>query len=292
MVDSEAAMFDGFGGSTRCIESVSSGITELTQSLADMAVPEESATKPPAAGGVTPTPDDNSSRATPTNPTPAPPPKKKVESKLSTPRTPLRGDNCTGAARSKAAINKSGLGAKRPLNRPTNPGAAQRAKSMATRDRPTSVKTRGPTTPSSAGSGTGSLRSRRNSDIVSVSNLSVRSEADLSRSGASRGSLRKPGTSPAKRTANVKSKVDCHRTPRTNSAENNNLNNSKVANTTTDKKSGVRSQISSLVTKKTTRSSASDSTASAPTTPRTQRSVRPNPSAPPVGFIYTFLPGQ
>ena len=292
MVDSESHLFDGFGGSTRTIHQaqidLDAHISELTNMLKDkeeeVLAPEpskaESSAKTPvpeeqeaAKPSVTPT-----NEKTPTKPTPK---KQTLQLRSSVPRTPQK--DLTPTARSKAAINKTGLGAKRPLGRPTN-ATTQRAKSAATRDRPSSVKTRTPHSKSAADPAA-PLRNRRNSDIAgSLSNLSIRSDADISVKSTdsaprNRASARKISTapSPAKRNPKIAAKVDCHRPPKKVNSSNNSSSSDIIK---TKEKEGVKSRISSIINKpKSVSRKASDvsiNSSAAPTTPRVQKRAPKN----------------
>jgi len=173
-----------------------------------------------------------------------------LEREKSLTRTPLKGPGST--ARSKAAINKTTLGAKRP--RPASSNTAQRAKSIAARDRPSSTRGVKPATapakPNSAG--TVAARNRRNSDVCSTS--SVRSLVSEPKSTTPRGSLRgnpiTSATSPAKRNTKIvaKSKVDCHRAPTAPPRTAKEKTSEHIIPPKTNDKTTVSSKISSYIT--------------------------------------------
>ena len=235
----------------------------------------------------TPVPLDDSASSkkslTPTNENT--PTKLPLTTRSSIPKTPNREkgpSSNTVIGRSKAAMNKTGLGAKRALCRPTET-ASSRGKTLTSRDRPSSVKQRTSVKGGTANSTIPGSRSRRNSEIItgSLSNLSLKSsEADNSvRSDVAprnRPSTRSVASapSPSKRVPKVTAKVDCHRTP---------IKKTPASSTSGDivtkkDKEGVKSRISSIMNRPSTKSmsrKASDaSLTSAPTTPRAARSQK------------------
>lgn len=228
MVDSESHLFDGFGGSMRSIQQVHLNMDNHIEELSNLLKAKEDDDTSTAGDtlSVTPVPknkNDHELQPGPENINKTPKVVKKeavvtttktpLEREKSLTRTPLKGPGST--ARSKAAINKTTLGAKRP--RPVSSNTAQRAKSIAARDRPSSTRTKPSTAPAKPNSaGTVAVRNRRNSDVCSTS--SVRSLVSEPKSVTPRGSLRgnpTAATSPAKRNTKIvaKSKVDCHRAP-------------------------------------------------------------------------------
>ena len=279
MIDSESHLFDGFGGSTKSIQHMTTDlenhINELNTILKKGT--DESSQKSPD----TVTPVDNRQTPTPSTTTPK---KKPLESKSSlTKTTPQK-----TTARSKAAINKSGLVSKKPLANQRTTGtisSAQRAKSCVSRDRPSSVKTR---TPGNAPTNNSIVnrRNRRNSDITgSLSNLSIKSnETDLSIKSeviTTRSRVSKPGDPPQKRNTrfNVKSKVDCYRDPpaktKTPVRKTDSIEKTGAG---TKSKDGVKSKISSMIRNKPNANKKEENTI--PSTPRAKRTDRKK-----VGFL-------
>ncbi|KAL5256703.1 hypothetical protein ACHWQZ_G011833 [Mnemiopsis leidyi] len=281
MIDSESHLFDGFGGSTRNVY-LDPNITDITKELKEPSI-VISPTEPPKPDNKTPVPEENSTASkktpTPTNP-PSTQPEKTTKKSLSA-RTSLPKREANGpSARSKAAINKTGLGAKRPLGRPSE-SSTQRGKSATTnRDRPSSVKSRTPV--KSHNTISNPSRSRRNSDVItgSLSNLSIRSETDKStssetgRTRITRNISTAPSSSPAKRNLNVKSKVDCHRTPKRSTTASS--GSGEIIKKNDKDKEGVKSKISALITNRSSKTSnnkkpTETSLGSAPNTPRSKR---------------------
>ena len=281
MIDSESHLFDGFGGSTRNVY-YDPNVTEITKVLKEPSIvisPTE-----PKPDNITPVPEENSApKTTPTPPVNPPAQTKKttkkpVEGKTSLPKKDANGPS----ARSKAAINKTGLGAKRPLGRPSD-STTQRGKSATTRDRPSSVKSRTPVNKGSSNTVPNPSRSRRNSDIItgSLSNLSLKSETDKStssetgtRTRLTRNISTAPASSPAKRNMNVKSKVDCHRTPKKSTTASS--GSGELIKKNEKDKEGVKSKISALITNRTTkpannRKTTEGTLGSTPNTPRSKR---------------------
>lgn len=294
MVDSESHLFDGFGGSMRSIQHVQlnmdNHIEELSNMLLKAKEDEDTDTAGETTQSITPVPKNrNELEVQPEhdnvfdNDAPKPVkkestvPKPPLEREKSLTRTPLKGPGST--ARSKAAINKTALGAKRP--RPVSNNPAQRAKSIAARDRPSSTRAKPSTAPAKPSSaGTVAARNRRNSDVCSTS--SVRSLVSEPKSTTPRGSLRGTSTtSPAKRNTKIvaKSKVDCHRVPTAPPRTAKDKSSDHIIPPKTNDKTTVSSKISSYITggKPRPKTSAqtnenktpeSKSPTSTPTTPR------------------------
>lgn len=293
MVDSESHLFDGFGGSARNVH-YDHNINDFDKQLREPSLilsPTEEKPAPPLNNVNTITPP----KATPT--TQKKSLKKPVEARTSLPRTTQKDINkiqkdSAHAARSKAAINKTGLGAKRPLGRSTEKTTqSQRAAKSAgpTRDRPSSVKQRVPAKATNNTVPAPTTRSRRNSDVMtgSMSNLSLKSEADMSSDSSAtkhRSSSRNlvaPSPAKPRTNTNIKSKVDCHRSTTGKRPSTTSSGSGEIIKNSNDKeKEGVKSKINSLISKPSKTHSRKTSDVSVPGTPRTQRNTKVAVSCP------------
>ena len=300
MVDSESHLFDGFGGSMRSIQQVHLNMDNHIEELSNLLKAKEDDDTSTAGDtlSVTPTPKNKNEQEVQPAPTPRVMKKEPVvastatkaplEREKSLTRTPLKGPGST--ARSKAAINKTTLGAKRP--RPASSNPAQRAKSIAARDRPSSTRTKPSTAPAKPSSaGTVAARNRRNSDVCSTSSVRSLVSEPKSTSSTPRGSLRGnsiTAASPAKRNTKIvaKSKVDCHRAPTAPPRTAKDRTSEHIIPPKSNDKTTVSSKISSYITgsKPRPKTSAqtnenktpeSKSPTSTPTTPRGSRTVKP-----------------
>lgn len=282
MIDSESNMFDGFGGSTRNVY-YDPNVRNITLELKEPSIVISPTS--PKQDNRTPIPEESpvapKTTPTPTNP---PPPTKKTTKKPVEGKTSLPKRDTGPSARSKAAINKTGLGSKRPVGRPSD-STTQRGKSAGTtRDRPSSVKNRTPVKSNTITNPSSTTRSRRNSDIItgSLSNLSIKSETDKSSSSETGSRTRitrniSTAPSPAKKNLNIKSRVDCHRSGNPKKATNTSSGSGEIIkrNDKEKEKEGVKSKISAIITNRTSkavnRKSSDASLASAPNTPRSKR---------------------
>ena len=281
MVDSESHLFDGFGGSARNVHydhNINNNDKQLREPSFIISPTDEKAPPQNENNPVPPKPATTTAKKSI---------KKPLELRSSLPRTSQKEASKsqtedTIAARSKAAINKTGLGAKRPLCRPADKSTqSQRVAKSAgsTRERPSSVKQR---TPLKGGSNTvpAPARPRRNSDVMagSMSNLSIKSDADVSSDSSvarNRSSRNIVAPSPAKpRNTNIKSKVDCHRPAPKRPSTTSSGSGEIIKNTNEKEKEGVKSKINSLIRRPSKTHVRKTSEVSAPSTPRTQRNTK------------------